>query len=171
VDHHNDEVPDLPAGEPGGPVGWVTPPPPLKRPHTGPFNLKAAAATFANPDRGELLLHRYAFKDGYQRRWVDEDGAYVTLWLYRFTTTDDGADFAAYFEKSNAAGGWGEPQTVPGVPGGTAFAKQKLSADGLQPTLAIAGRGDIVAVVNADELPPAGTAAPDKVLATEVGLL
>jgi hypothetical protein len=236
-------------GYPGGPAGWASAPPPLKRSHTGlvfgivgavalvliaclgvsavkglrdaartahadstasadptendpaaapahsgdieqyvmkrpaaahtwpkvkagqPLDLKAAAATFTNPDRGELVLHRYDFKDGYQRRWVDEDGNYIIVLVFRFTTTDDGADFAAYYEKSNAASSWGEPQTVPGVPGGTAFAKQKPAANGLQETLAMARRGDIVAVVNAAELPPAGTAAPDKVLATEVGLL
>lgn len=142
-----------------------------KVPADQPLDLKAAASTFAHPDRGELLLHRYHFKDGYRRRWVDEDGALVTVWVFRFTTTDDGADFVAYYQKANAAGDWGEAQTVPAVPGGTAYAKKQLAADGLQPTLAIAGRGDIVVTVNVDELPPAGTAAAGKVLAIEFGLL
>jgi hypothetical protein len=136
-----------------------------------PLDLKAASATFADPDRGELLLGRYDFKDGYQRRWENADGAYISLWVYRFTTTDDGAEFGAYFVKANAAGGWGEPQSVPGVPGGSAFVKQKLSPDGTQAAMALVRRGDIVALVNTDQLPPATAAVPGQLLATEVGLL
>jgi hypothetical protein len=135
------------------------------------LNLTGAAASFANPAEGKLILQRYAFMDGYTRRWIDKDGNFVVVRLLRFMDTGNADNFTNFYIDANQAGGWGEPKDVPDVPTAAGFVKAKPEKNGFQRSLAVGEAGDIVAIVVADQLPPAKASVPDKELAAEFQLL
>jgi len=135
------------------------------------LDLKGAAANFADPDEGKLILQRYSYKDGYTRRWVDKDGDYVTVRVLRFATAGDGDNFTNFYIDANQGDDWGEPKPVPGLDRAAGFVQPKKTKDGYQRSLAVGDAGDIVAIVRADQLPPARASVPDSGLTDEFGLL
>lgn len=135
------------------------------------LNLTAAAANFADPSQGKLALQRYGFKDGYVRRWQDEDGNYITIRVLRFRDASGGDNFASFYIDANQAGGWGQPKTVPYLDNAAAFLKPKKEKNGLQRTLAVGDADDVVAIALADEPPPADLEAADYVLYSEFNQL
>jgi hypothetical protein len=135
------------------------------------LNLTSAAANFADPAEAQLILQRYGFKDGYTRRWIDKHGSYITVRVLRFTDAGGGDNFASFYIDANQAGGWGTPQEVPGVPNAAGFVKPKKEKNGFQRSLAVGDAADIVAIVLADQLPPASPSTPDATLSDEFNLL
>jgi hypothetical protein len=135
------------------------------------LDLKGAAANFADPDQGKLILQRYHYKDGYTRRWVDKDGDYMTVRVLRFATPGDGDNFTNFYIDANQGDDWGQPQPVPGLDQAAGFVQPKKTKDGYQRSLAVGDAGDIVAIVLADQLPPARASVPDSGLTDEFGLL
>jgi hypothetical protein len=135
------------------------------------LDLTSAAANFGSPAEGKLVLQRYGFKDGYTRRWIDEDGSYITVRVLRFTDAGGGDNFTNFYIDANQAGDWGEPEDVPGVPDAAGFVKPKKEKNGFQRSLAVGDAGDVVAIVLADQLPPARSATPDALLSDEFDLL
>jgi hypothetical protein len=135
------------------------------------LDLAGAAANFSNSAEGKLVLQRYGFKDGYTRRWIDDRGDYIIVRVLRFADAGDGDNFANFYIDSNQASGWGEPDDVPGVPEAAGFVKPKREKNGVQRSLAVGDSGDIVAIVIADQLPPARASTPDALLANEFHLL
>jgi hypothetical protein len=135
------------------------------------LDLDAAAANFADPGDGKLILKRYSFKDGYTRRWIDAQGDYVTVRILRFATAGDGDNFTNFYIDANQGTGWGDPQPVAGLDTAAGFVQPKLTKDGFQRSLAVGDAGDIVAIVLADQPPPANALVPDAELSEEFGLL
>jgi hypothetical protein len=136
-----------------------------------PLNLTAAAANFASPAEGKRILQRYHFKDGYSRRWIDEDGNYITVRVLRFATAGDGDNFTNFYIDANQGDDWGDPQPVPGVDSAAGFVQPKPDPDGIQRSLAVGDAGDVVAIVLADQPAPANASVPDWELSEEFGLL
>jgi hypothetical protein len=135
------------------------------------LNLTSAAANFSNPSEGKRVLQRYHFKDGYTRRWIDTDGNYIIVRVLRFGDAGDGDNFANFYIDANQASGWGTPSDVPGLPDAAGFVKPKKEKNGFQRSLAVGDSGDVVAIVIADQLPPASPSTPDDLLYNEFGLL
>jgi hypothetical protein len=135
------------------------------------LNLAAAAANFADPAEGKLILQRYHFKDGYERRWIDDEGDFIAVRVLRFAAPGDGDNFTNFYIDANQGTGWGDPQPVPGIDTAAGFVQPKPSKTGFQRTLAVGNAGDIVAIVLADQLPPASASVPDSELIDEFGLL
>ena len=136
-----------------------------------PLDLAAASANFANAAEGKLVLQRYHFKDGYARRWIDDKGNYITVRVLRFGTSSDGDNFTNFYIDANQGTGWGDPQPVPGLQTAAGFVQPKPSKTGFQRSLAVGDAGDIVAIVLADQLPPASPSVPDSELIDEFDLL
>jgi hypothetical protein len=136
-----------------------------------PLDLNQAAAGFADPAQGAQILRRYRFKDGYARRWVDGPGNYITVRILRFATAGDGDNFTNSYIDAIQAGGWGEPQAVPGLDRAAAFRQPKPAKTGRQSSLAVGDAGDIVAIVLAEQHPPASISVSNTELTTEFGLL
>jgi len=136
-----------------------------------PLDLSGAAAKFADPDEGKLILQRYHFKDGYARRWIDNQGNFITVRVLRFATAGDGDNFTNFYIDANQGTGWGDPQPVPGLDQAAGFVQPKPAKNGLQRSLAVGDAGDVVAIVLADQLPPARASVPDSKLTEEFGLL
>jgi hypothetical protein len=136
-----------------------------------PLDMNAAAANFAKPSDGRQVLERYGFEDGYTRRWIDAQGDYVTVRVLRFLTAGGGDNFTNSYIDANQGSGWGDPQPVPGIDTAAAFVQPKPAANGLQRSLAVGAAGDIVAIVLADQPPPAKATVPDLGLSDEFGLL
>ncbi len=135
------------------------------------LNLTGAAANFSDPAEGKLVLQRYGFKDGYTRRWIDQTGSYLIVRVLRFADASGGDNFASFYIHANEASGWGEPDDVPGVPEAAGFVKPKPEKNGFQRSMAVGDATDIVAIVIADQPPPASPSIPDAVLSDEFGLL
>jgi hypothetical protein len=135
------------------------------------LNLTSAAANFADPGEGKLILQRYSFKDGYERRWIDDHGNFIDVRVLRFASASDGDNFTNFYIDANQGSGWGEPQPVPGIETAAGFVQPKPSKSGFQRSLAIGDAGDVVAIVLADQLPPASPAVPDAELLNEFVLL
>ncbi|MFI6075406.1 hypothetical protein ACIA5C_27980 [Actinoplanes sp. NPDC051343] len=135
------------------------------------LDLTGAAANFADPSDGKLVLERYHFKDGYARRWVDDHGNYITVRVLRFASPGDGDNFTNFYIDANQGTGWGDPQPVPGLDTAAGFVQPKPAKSGFQRSLAVGDAGDIVAVVLADQAPPASATVPDTQLVDEFDLL
>jgi hypothetical protein len=135
------------------------------------LDLAGAAANFADPAEGKLVLQRYHFKDGYSRRWIDDQGDYVTVRILRFAGAGDGDNFTNFYIDANQGTGWGDPQPVPGLDSAAGFVQPKPSKTGFQRSMAVGDAGDIVAIVLADQPPPARASVPDNQLADEFDLL
>jgi hypothetical protein len=135
------------------------------------LNLAGAAANFADPAGGKIILQRYHFRDGYERRWIDGDGNYVTVRVLRFTTASDGDNFTNFYIDANQGSDWGDPQPVPGLDTAAGFVQPKPTKNGFQRSLAVGDAGDIVAIVLADQEPPASLAVPASELTDEFDLL
>jgi hypothetical protein len=136
------------------------------------LDLNAAAANFAHPADGKQALQRYHFKDGYTRRWIDDaTGSYITVRVLRFGSAGDGDNFASFYISGNQGADWGQPRDVPGLPTAAAFVQPKVGSNGIQRTLAVGDSGDVVAIVLADEPPPASADTADTLLTDEFELL
>jgi hypothetical protein len=174
---------DLPTDEPdtdeahtGDITQFIVDPPDDSRAWSGvkaneSLTLAGAAANFANPADGKIILQRYHFRDGYERHWIDDDGNYITVRVLRFTTASDGDNFTNFYIDANQGVDWGDPQPVPGLDTAAGFVQPKPTKDGFQRSLVVGDAGDIVAIVLADQEPPASLSVPASELSDEFDLL
>lgn len=158
---HKGDIQQFIVDRPSGSQAWTD------GPSDQLLDLNAAAADFADTGEGKAALQLYHFKDGYVRRWIDEDKNRMKVRILRFASASDGDNFTNFFIDSNQGGNWGDPQPVPGIDTAAGFVEDKPMGDGYQRSVAVGDAGDIVAIVISDQMPAADPAVPDGELLQE----
>jgi hypothetical protein len=158
---HKGDIQQFIVDRPSGSQAWTD------GPSDQLLDLNAAAADFADTGEGKAALQLYHFKDGYVRRWIDEDKNRTKVRILRFASASDGDNFTNFFIDSNQGGNWGDPQPVPGIDTAAGFVEDTPMGDGFQRSVAVGDAGDIVAIVISDQMPAADPAVPDGELLQE----
>jgi hypothetical protein len=135
------------------------------------LDLEGASAFAADPSRGAEVLRRYGFERGVVRRWISGTGTIVELRLIQFDSTDDAGDYYTSFELDNNLGGWKDEARVAGIPEAQSFVKPATDKSGYQMELSFAQAGDIVVVIDSNQLAPAVESVGNAILASQYARL
>jgi len=157
-------------------ASYAVPVPPNSRPWRTkptdePLNFDQTAALAKDPTVRAEVLRRYDFQRAFARHWISSTRSIVEDRLYQFPSTTLAAEFYQEDVLLDSAGSWGTASDVAGVPGGKAFVKSAVDANGYQGTLSMGLSGDIVVCIFAEELAPADSTVANQLLADQYARL